>query len=174
MIDLLGEEDEVALDEHIKEEVLPKVEADAEHDGDVRRSTRTRIAPSRYDPSTGRDYELYTTVEEEDDQEHLAPVAHYIMMHYAEKDSIKKKKRRFKPKQGQFGLEAGLKHFGDRGETAVTKELSQFNLYDVFEPLEAERLTKEEREKALTSLIFLKEKQNGDVKARSCANGSVQ
>jgi hypothetical protein len=184
VIDLLGEEDEVALDEHINEEVLPKVEAEAEHDGDVRRSTRTRIAPSRYDPSTGRDYELYTTVEEEedmsikgtdeDDQEHLAPVAHYIMMHYAEKDSIKKKKRRFKPKQGQFGLEAGLKHFGDRVETAVTKELSQFNSYDVFEPLEAERLTKEEREKALTSLIFLKEKQNGDVKARSCANGSVQ
>ena len=65
VIDLLGEEDEVALDEHIKEELLPKVEADAEHDGDVRRSTRTRTAPSRCDPSTGRDYELYTTVEEE-------------------------------------------------------------------------------------------------------------
>jgi hypothetical protein len=93
----------------------------------------------------GKDYELYTTVQEEremrlesadtDDQEDLAPVAHYIMMHYAEKESIKKKKRRFKPKQGQFGLEAGLRHFGDRGETAVKKELSQFNLYDVFEPL---------------------------------------
>jgi hypothetical protein len=57
---------------------------------------------------------------------------------------------------------------------AVTKELTQFNLYDVFEPLEADRLTKEERGKALMSLIFLKEKQNGDVKVRSCANGSVQ
>ena len=66
------------------------------------------------------------------------------MMHYAEKESIKKKKRKFKPKQGQFGLEAGLRHFGDRGKTAVTKELSQFNLYDVFEPLDTERLTKEE------------------------------
>ncbi len=42
-------------------------EADTEHDGDVRRSTRTHTAPSRYDPSTGRDYELYTTVEEEEE-----------------------------------------------------------------------------------------------------------
>ena len=101
-------------------------------------------------------------------------VAHYVMMHYAEKDSIKKKTKKFKPKQRQFGLEAGLRHFGDRGEATVRKELSQFNLYDVFKPLEADKLTEEEHKKALTLLIFLKEKQIGDVKAQSCANGSVR
>ena len=42
------------------------------------------------------------------------------------------------------------------------------------EPLEADKLTKEDCKKALTSLIFLKKKQNGDVKVRSCANGSMQ
>jgi hypothetical protein len=67
-----------------------------------------------------------------------------------------------------------LKHFGERGETAVSKEFKQFNVYDVFEPLYADKLSEEEKSKALTSLIFLKEKQDGNIKARSCANGSVQ
>ena len=57
----------------------------------------------------------------------MVSVAHYVMMHYAEKESIKKKrKKKYKPKAGQYGLEAGLKHFGERGETAVSKELAQF------------------------------------------------
>ena len=89
----------------------------------------------------------------------MVNLAHYIMMHYAEKESIKKKwKKKYKPKAGQYSLEAGLKHFGERGETAVTKELKQFNGYDAFEPLYADKLSDEEKSKALSSLIFLKEK----------------
>ena len=99
------------------------------------------------------------TVEDEDtqqdveeDPERLASVAHYIMMHYAEKESVKKKrKKKYTPKAGQYSLEAGLKHFGERGETAVSKELKQFNVYDVFEPLYANELSQEEKLKALTS-----------------------
>ena len=56
----------------------------------------------------------------------------------------------------------------------MTKELEQFNTYGVFEPKSADDLTDEEKRQALASLIFLKEKNNGDIKARSCANGSVQ
>ncbi len=67
-----------------------------------------------------------------------------------------------------------MKHFGERGESGVSKELKQFNMYDVFEPLYADKLSREERSKALTSLIFFKEKRDGNAKARSCANGSVQ
>ncbi len=67
-----------------------------------------------------------------------------------------------------------MKHFGGRGETAVSKELKQFNVYDVFEPLYANKLSDEEKSKALRLLIFLKKKQDGNVKATSCANGSVQ
>ena len=37
-----------------------------------------------------------------------------------------------------------------------------------------DKLSNEEKSKALASLIFLKEKRDGKVKARSCANGSVQ
>ncbi len=111
----------------------------------------------------------------EEDPKRLASIAHYIMMHYAEKESMKKKqKKKYKPNAGQHSLEAGLKHFGERGEMAVSKELKQFNVYDVFEPLYADKLSQEEKSKALPSIIFLKEKQDGNVKARSCANGSVQ
>ncbi len=126
------------------------------------------------------------TVEDEDNQrdveedpkedpERLVSVAHYIMMHYTKKVSVKRKpKKKYKPKAGQYSLEAGLKHFGERGETEVSKELKQFNVYDVFKLLYANKLSQEEKSKALTSLIFLKEKQDGNIKARSCANGSVQ
>ncbi len=108
------------------------------------------------------------------DNEALSAVAHYIMVHCAEKEMLKKWKRKYKPKAGQYTLDAGLKKFGSRGETSVTKELHQFNTYEVFEPLEASTLDEEEKKGALSLLIFLKEKWNGDVKAQSCANGSVQ
>ena len=110
---------------------------------------------------------------EEDDKE-INEVAHYIMVHYAEKELIKKRKKKYKPKDGQYTLDARLKKFGDKGETAVTKELRQFNTYNVFEPLDVKSLSESEKKDALSSLIFLKEKRNGTVKARSCANGSVQ
>ncbi len=100
-----------------------------------------------------------------EDPKRFASVAHYIMMHYAEKESVKnKQKKKYKPKAGQYNLEAGLNHFGERGETAVSKELKQFNVYDVFEPLYANKLSQEEKLKALTSLIFLKKKQDDNVK----------
>ena len=145
---------------------------------DYQRSKCNRAANRQY-----QDYELNVTVEEqedrldyeEDDPKKMASVAHYIMMHYAEKESIRKKrKKKYKPKAGQYGLEAGLKHFGEGGEMAVSKELKQFNVYDVFKPLYADKLSDEKKSKALTLLTFLREKQDGKVKARSCANGSVQ
>jgi len=65
-------------------------------------------------------------------------------------------------------------NFGDEGKMAVTKELLQFNTYYVFELLKANSLSDKEKKGALSSLIFLKEKRNGTVKAQLCANGSVQ
>ncbi len=56
----------------------------------------------------------------------------------------------------------------------MTKELDQFNKYKGFELKHANDLSEEDRKKALSSLIFLKEKKSGAIKARSCAKGSVQ
>ncbi len=74
------------------------------------------------------------------------------MVHYAEKELIKKHKKKYKPKDGQYILDAGLKKFGDKGETAVTKELRQFNTYNVFEPLDATSLSESEKKGALSVL----------------------
>eukprot|EP00804_Cyclotella_cryptica_P004759 CCRYP_016242-RA/>CCRYP_016242-RA protein AED:0.40 eAED:0.39 QI:0/0/0/1/0/0/2/0/190 len=43
-----------------------------------------------------------------------------------------------------------------------------------FIPRDPRSLTSEERKKALSSLIFLKEKETGEVKGRTCINGSPQ
>jgi hypothetical protein len=96
------------------------------------------------------------------------------MVHYAKKQAQKRCRKKYKPKSGQYQLEAGIKHFGDQEEIAVTKELQQFNTYGVFEPKLADELTNNDKKNALASLIFLKEKRNGDIKATSCANGSKQ
>ncbi len=101
-------------------------------------------------------------------------VAHYIMVHYAKKKAQKRFRKKYKPKSGQYQLEVGIKHFEDQGEIAVMKELQQFNPYGVFEPKLADELTDNDKKKVLASLIFLKEKRNGDIKDRSCANGSKQ
>ncbi len=194
IIEIIDDKDNDILDQYMKEEStqqlykdeLPKIEEGREeedtpketikHDDKYGRLKQIRIANRQY-----QDYKLYVMVEKEDkldnedDPKKMVSMAHYIMMHYAKKESVKKKqKKKYKPKAGQYSLEAGLKHFGERGETAVSKELKQFNVYNVFEPLYANKLSDEEKLKALTLLIFLKEKRDRNVKAWSCANGSVQ
>ncbi len=141
--------------------------------GVIRKSSRERVPTKRYES-----YELYATVVEEEEfllatngdkpndegdggvsnegnhaemnDEVLSAVAHYIKVHCAEKEMLKKRKRKYKLKAGQYMLEAGLKKFGSRGEMAVTKELHQFNTYKVFEPLEASTLDEEEKKGALS------------------------
>jgi hypothetical protein len=98
------------------------------------------------------------TSSDENDDRALEAVAHYIMVHYEEKERLKKRKKKYRPKVGQYGLDAGLHHFGDRAEMVVAKELHQFNTYDVFEPIVVDSLSNEEKKKALSLLIFLKEK----------------
>jgi hypothetical protein len=191
VIEILDDDEEDAIDEYKQAKVLVKMEPDREGDraeagaqDGSRRSNKGRIANRQFE-----DYELYVTVEEEElmmatmdnnpaegkeDENVLAAVAHYIMVHYEEKEGIKKKKMKYKPKSGQYQLEAGIKQFGECEETAVTKELNQFNKYGVFKPKHARDLSDKEKNKALSSLIFLKEKKSGDIKTRSCANGNKQ
>jgi hypothetical protein len=98
--------------------------------------SRERVPTKRYE-----DYELYITVAEEEefllatngdkpndeddggvsnegnhaemDDKVLSTVAHYIMVHCAEKEMLEKQKRKYKPKykpkSGQHTLDAGLK-----------------------------------------------------------------
>jgi hypothetical protein len=202
VIELLDDDDDDAIDDNVNKDMITRVKEEEQEQQKVtenanedtemegtseqsRRSGREQATPRRYE-----DYELYVAVEEEnefmlaickdesieeeDDSGALEAVGHYIMMHCDEQEKRKKRKKKYKPKAGQFGLDAGLRKFGDRRESVVTKKLHQFNSYNVFKTLYADVLSMNEKGQVLASLIFLKQKQNGDVKARSCANGSLQ
>jgi hypothetical protein len=73
-----------------------------------------------------------------------------------------------------YGIGPGIKKFKERGEAGVTKELTQMHDMDVFRPIMKDDLTRDERKKALASLMFLKEKRDQSVKARMCADGRGQ
>lgn len=73
-----------------------------------------------------------------------------------------------------YSLKSGLKKFGERGEQAAYKEMHQLHNRNVWMPIKLEKLTNEERRRAMESLIFLTEKRDGIVKARTCADGSTQ
>ena len=74
----------------------------------------------------------------------------------------------------QMSLKEGLRLFGERAEAGATKEMKQLHDMKTFFPRDPKSLTREERIKALSSLIFLKEKSNGDIKGRTCINGAPQ
>jgi hypothetical protein len=100
----------------------------------------------------------------------MAHFCHYVMAHTADKFFLKAQPA--VPKQ--FGLKKGLRVFGSKGKTAVHNELTQFHTLKCFAPKDPTTLTRHDRRNALSSLMFLTEKRDGVVKARTCANGSTQ
>ena len=74
----------------------------------------------------------------------------------------------------RYTLKKSMKKFGNRARQAATSELLQLHKRMVFKPVHRKDITKEEMDRSMESLIFLTEKRDGIVKARACANGSVQ
>jgi hypothetical protein len=73
----------------------------------------------------------------------------------------------------QYNLKQGIKKFGHKGKQAVLSKLQQ--LYrGVIEPIDPSDLTPEERKGALRYLMFLKEKRDGMIKGRGCADRRPQ
>jgi hypothetical protein len=73
----------------------------------------------------------------------------------------------------QYNLKPGLRKFGARGEKAAINKLTQLHVMDTWTSMDASRLSRDERLKALTSLLFLK-KKTGAIKGRACINGAPQ
>jgi hypothetical protein len=75
-----------------------------------------------------------------------------------------------------YGLRAGMKKFGERGEKSVRKELTQMHDLNVYVPVEADSLTEEQKAKAVKSLLMIKEKRGPEkeVKARLLGDGRDQ
>lgn len=74
----------------------------------------------------------------------------------------------------QYGLQKGLKMFGDKGVAAVHKVMQQLHDREVLVPVDAKTMSWQERAEALRYHTFLKEKSSGVVKGRGCADGRKQ
>jgi hypothetical protein len=72
----------------------------------------------------------------------------------------------------QYNLKPGLRKFGARGEKAAIEKLTQLHIMDTWTAMDASRFSREEWLKALSSLLFLKEKQTGAITGRVCINGA--
>jgi hypothetical protein len=71
-------------------------------------------------------------------------------------------------------MKKGIKLFGDAGVDAVLKELQQLHDRNVLEPISSKDLSPAEKKAALQYLMFLKQKRNGTIKGRGCADGRKQ
>ena len=74
----------------------------------------------------------------------------------------------------QYSLNKGLKEFGESGEQAVMKDLSSNKDMDTFFHMDAEILTKEQRVRDNSSIMFLKEKHDWTIKGRACVISTPQ
>ena len=79
----------------------------------------------------------------------------------------------------QMSAKRGIKLFKERAVAAMIKELTQLDRgamdgKPVVIPIDPKLLTSEERKLALEAVHLIKEKRDGKVKGRTCANGSKQ
>ncbi len=56
----------------------------------------------------------------------------------------------------------------------MINKMTQLHIMDTWTAMDPAKLTREDRMKALSSLLFLKEKQTGKIKGRACVNGAPQ
>jgi hypothetical protein len=74
----------------------------------------------------------------------------------------------------QMGWKKGLKISQEKGEEAIQNELQQIHDMEGFQPRHWHELTEQERARALRYLMYLKEKRDGRIKGRGCADGRPQ
>ena len=74
----------------------------------------------------------------------------------------------------QYNVRQGIKRFGQSGIDAIHKEMEQLHDMEVIDPILASNLTTKEKQAALAYLMFLKEKRDGQIKGRGCADGRKQ
>ena len=73
-----------------------------------------------------------------------------------------------------FNMKKGIAIFGDRSETKVMKYLQKIHDMNNYEPMDASTLTYQDRKYALTSLLFITQKINRDIKERKVDVGRNQ
>jgi hypothetical protein len=137
---------------------------------EVRRSTRTIVPPERL---TYAQCHLQTQGHEAIEYDTTTAQVFVQTVHHLQM-VMSNKKHKHHAFVETFSLKRGLKTFGEKGRAAAFDEMKQLHDREVFYPVDISKLTQHERRRAMESLIFLVEKRDGRIKARACANGSVQ
>ena len=71
-----------------------------------------------------------------------------------------------------YSLKKGLKEFSQDGKNAVQSELQQNHNMDTYFPINSKELTRQQKRKALESLVNLVKEQYDQIKAQCGAAGS--
>ena len=71
-------------------------------------------------------------------------------------------------------MDKGVEKYGDRGISAIFKEMKQINDREIVRPLKKHQIIREIQGKFLGYLMFLKKKRSGETKARGCADRRPQ
>ena len=74
----------------------------------------------------------------------------------------------------QMSATKGIKLHGERAVEALLKEFAQLDNMNTFRPIKADSISKQERSKALRLINLIKEKRDGTLKGRTCADGRSQ
>ena len=73
-----------------------------------------------------------------------------------------------------MGIKQGIELHGEKAIKAMLSEYTQLDDNTIFEALDASKLTKEMKNAALNLLTLIKEKRDGRIKGRACADGRKQ
>ena len=77
-------------------------------------------------------------------------------------------------KYAQVSVKEGIKRHGNKAIAAVLSEFSQLNDKHVFRPRQADELTNMDKKQSLNLITMIKEKRDGKIKGRACADGRKQ
>ena len=171
----IEESDEINQEENNNNDVNDSEIEDKEYTEDtettgVRRTKREIRLPERFG-----DYRVHLHSKQEINRSTNSEeaVLALIMCHWSERNRMISKKKFYQMIQ-TYSLKKGLEKFGARGKQAAYKEMKQLHKRVVFKPVKVESLTHQERKRAMESLMFLVEKRDKIIKARTVANGSTQ
>ncbi len=138
--------------------------------------TKVSFDNKSYSDGQYKEGTVHITVDSGHDTNHPSPIdpnplMHVLgiaMLHYTDPNA------RAVAFAQSYSFKAGLKKFGDVGKTAAMTELTQLHTYKTYHPVHANSLSPDECQQALSSLMNIVEKQDGQVQARACANGSKE
>ena len=74
----------------------------------------------------------------------------------------------------QMNTTKGIKLHGECAIEAILKKFAQLGNMNTFKPIKADSISKQERRKALRPIYLIKEKCDGTLKGRTCAEGRSQ